>query len=117
MIVYGAMNDLIRPCLYQSYHHVVPAIIKNQAQEGSWDIVGPVCESSDFFAKDYVFTTATDEGDWLAILSAGAYGFSMSSQFNSRPRVAEYLVQDNKFVRIRKREIYEDLIQGEFYQL
>ncbi|MBI2712568.1 MAG: diaminopimelate decarboxylase [Bdellovibrio sp.] len=114
LIVDGGMNDLIRPALYSSHHEIVPVqqeLLKGPKKKAR--VVGPVCESSDFFAKDRPLPLRLKEGDLLAVLSAGAYGFSMAGQYNSRPLVAEVLVQDGKFEVIRTRNSYTDLIQGE----
>jgi diaminopimelate decarboxylase len=112
VIVDAGMNDLIRPALYQSYHEIVPIIEPNKSNAEQADIVGPVCESGDFFALDREMSEL-NEGDLLAIMSAGAYGFVMASNYNSRPRPAEVLVCGDKFVLIRKRETWEDLVRGE----
>jgi diaminopimelate decarboxylase len=115
-IVDAGMNDLIRPALYQSYHEIVP--VKQSSTSMSTrksekiDIVGPVCESGDFFALDREMP-ALNAGDLLAIISAGAYGFVMASNYNSRPLPAEVLVRGNKIALIRKRETREDLVRGE----
>jgi diaminopimelate decarboxylase len=114
IIVDGGMNDLIRPSLYGAYHTILPLLAsktKPQAM-GKYDVVGPICESGDFFAKDRVLPPVK-EGDFLAIMSTGAYGFSMSSNYNSRPRAAEVLVSRNKIFTIRKREGYNNLIYNE----
>jgi diaminopimelate decarboxylase len=111
IIVDGGMNDLIRPALYEAYHEIVP-VIKRDGPRTKADVVGPICESADFLGKDRVLSSV-QEGDLLAVFSAGAYGFSMSSNYNSRPRAAEVLVDKDKFYIIRKRETYEDLIDGE----
>ncbi len=115
LIIDAAMNDLLRPALYESYHEIVPLQqgprkSKNSAKTS---IVGPVCESADCFANDRDFSLQPDCGDFVAILSAGAYGFSMSSTYNSRPRPAEVLIQNGEFKVIRKRETWADLIRGE----
>jgi diaminopimelate decarboxylase len=114
-IVDAGMNDLIRPALYQSYHEIIP--VKEFGGTGSVpsekiDIVGPVCESGDFFALDREMPEVR-EGDLLAIMSAGAYGFVMASNYNSRPLPAEALVCGDKAVLIRKRQTWEDLVRGE----
>jgi diaminopimelate decarboxylase len=111
IVVDAAMNDLIRPSLYGSYQRVQPV---NRSDRPEWtaDVVGPICESSDFLAKDRKLPKA-EQGDFLVVMSAGAYGFSMSSNYNSRPRVAEVLVAKDKFFVIRQREDYDDLIRGE----
>jgi diaminopimelate decarboxylase len=111
IIVDAAMNDLIRPSLYGSYHGIEPVIMRGQGTIKA-DIVGPICESSDFLAKDRE-VPAFEVGDLMAIMSAGAYGFSMSSSYNSRPRVAEVMVKGDQFFVIRERETFDDLIRGE----
>jgi diaminopimelate decarboxylase len=111
IVVDAAMNDLIRPSLYGSYQRIQP-VLRNDRPEWTADVVGPICESSDFLAKDRKLPRA-QPGDLLAVMSAGAYGFSMSSNYNSRPRVAEVLVGQDKFFIIRQREDYDDLIRGE----
>ncbi len=111
IITDGGMNDLIRPALYEAYHEIVP-VLKREGPRLKVDIVGPICESADFFGKDRVLNPV-EEGDFIAVFSAGAYGFSMSSNYNSRPRAAEALVDKDKFYIIRKRETYEDLIDKE----
>jgi len=102
------MNDLIRPALYNSYHSIEPVVLGNNNKKIIADIVGPICESGDFFAKDREIYEI-EQGSLLAIKSAGAYGFSMSSNYNSRPRSCEVLVDNNSFKLIRKRETYQDL--------
>jgi diaminopimelate decarboxylase len=115
VIVDAGMNDLIRPALYQGYHEIVPAeepsISRSKSTE-KIDIVGPVCESGDFFALEREMPEL-HEGDLLAIMSAGAYGFVMASNYNSRPLSAEALVRGDKFALIRKRQTWEDLARGE----
>ena len=111
IIVDAAMNDLIRPTLYNAYHEIIP-ILKKQEEKIIADIVGPICESGDFFAKDRSIYKLK-QGDLVAIMGAGAYGFTMSSNYNSRPRCAEVLVNQDKYYVIRERESYEDLIRGE----
>lgn len=112
VIVNGAMNDLIRPALYYAYHEILPVNKKLSRKKARVDVVGPVCESGDFFAKDRILAQAV-EGEYLAIMGAGAYGFSMSSNYNSRLRAAEVLVKNDKPYLVRKREAYEDLIRNE----
>ncbi len=110
-IVDAGMNDLIRPSLYGSFHGVQP--VKSLGRKKiRMDIVGPICESGDFFAKDRDVETL-EPGDLLAIMSSGAYGFCMSSNYNSRPRVAEVMVKGEQYDIIRSRETYEDLVKGE----
>ena len=114
-IVDAGMNDLIRPALYQSYHEIVPVIETKSERErkiSKIDIVGPVCESGDFFALDREMPEL-HEGDLLAIMSVGAYGFMMASNYNSRPLAAEVLVRGDKFALIRKRQTWGDLVSGE----
>ncbi|MCX8122995.1 MAG: diaminopimelate decarboxylase [Spirochaetes bacterium] len=110
VIVDSGMHHLIRPTLYQAYQHIANLTLR----EGSEvvDVVGPICESGDFFAKDREISY-TMQGDYLAILSAGAYGMSMASRYNSHPLPAEVLVEGNTYRLIRKRETYEDLISLE----
>ncbi len=110
-IVDAGMNDLIRPTLYGSYHEIQPVISKDRDRIVV-DIVGPICESGDFLAKDREIEKLSP-GEYLAVMSAGAYGFSMSSNYNSRPRAAEVLVKGDKYALIRKRETYKDLIRNE----
>jgi len=108
----AGMNDLIRPALYGSFHDIVPVVLPPDSEKAVVDVVGPICESSDFFAKDRLIQRC-EQGSVLAVKSAGAYGFSMSSQYNSRPRCCEVLVDGSSFSRIRRRETYEDLINQE----
>ncbi|HVO67314.1 MAG TPA: diaminopimelate decarboxylase [Syntrophales bacterium] len=111
IIVDAGMNDLIRPSLYDSYHQIQP-VIQKQRGEIVADVVGPICESGDFLAKDRkVFRF--ERGEQMAVMSAGAYGFTMSSNYNSRGRIPEILVKDDRFFIIRKREVHKDLISGE----
>lgn len=106
----AAMNDLVRPSLYGSYHAILP--VRQGVAIARADLVGPICESGDFLAKDRDLP-AMEAGDLFAAMSAGAYGFSMSSNYNSRPRVAEVMVSGDKYQVIRQRESYEDLVKGE----
>ena len=112
-IVDAGMNDLIRPALYQSYHEIVPVAEPSKTKSTDQiDIVGPVCESGDFFALDREMPEL-HEGDLLAIMSTGAYGFVMASNYNSRPLPAEALVRGDQFALIRKRQTWEDLVRDE----
>ena len=111
-IVDAGMNDLIRPALYQGYHEIVPARAPESAARETIDVVGPVCESGDFFAQARVLSPLA-EGDLLAIMSAGAYGFVMASNYNSRPLPAEVLVRGAAFGLIRERQTLADLVRGE----
>ncbi len=106
-----AMTDLIRPALYEAYHNVLP-VIKSSKKQQVADIVGPVCESSDFIAKDRLFPIV-EQGEFIAVECAGAYGRAMASQYNSRPRGAEVLVKGSKVKVIRKAETIEDLMSKE----
>lgn len=108
VIVDGAMNDLIRPSLYNAYHQIIP-LTQPQGEKSPADIVGPICESGDYLGKN-IELPPLKEGDILAILSSGAYGFSMSSNYNTRPRCAEVAISQGKIKLIRKRETFEDLI-------
>ncbi|MGD0915373.1 MAG: diaminopimelate decarboxylase [Thermodesulfobacteriota bacterium] len=111
VIVDAGMNDLVRPSYYGSYHKILPVNEENR-EEVIADVVGPICESSDFLAKERKIPKL-NPGELIAIMSAGAYGFSMSTNYNSRPRVAEVLVRDDQMFLIRQRENYEDLVRGE----
>ena len=108
VITDAGMNDLVRPSLYSAYHHIVNLSAPEGAARSVVDIVGPVCESGDFFAKDRGLEQ-TAEGDLLAVLDAGAYSFSMSSNYNFRPRAAEVLLEGGASRLIRRRETFEDL--------
>ncbi|MBU4251536.1 MAG: diaminopimelate decarboxylase [Candidatus Omnitrophica bacterium] len=111
IIVDGGMNDLIRPALYNAYHQIVP-LSRRVGELEKVDVVGPICESGDFLAKERLMAKVK-EGDYLAVMSAGAYGFSMSSNYNSRLRAAEVMVAKNKALVIRKRESAQDLVRNE----
>lgn len=111
VIVDAAMNDLLRPSLYRAHHEIVP-VRKRSMPKITADIVGPVCETGDFLARDREMPDAMP-GDYLAVMTAGAYGFALSSNYNSRPRAAEALVDGAAFRVIRARETYADLIRGE----
>jgi diaminopimelate decarboxylase len=112
VIVDAGMNDLIRPALYQSYHEIVPVREPRDATWEAVDVVGPVCESGDFFAQDRELPEMK-EGDLAALMSAGAYGFVMASNYNSRPLPAEALVSGKKSALIRERQTFDDLVRGE----
>jgi diaminopimelate decarboxylase len=112
IVVDGAMNDLIRPVLYEAYHAIWPVERRPGAREVTADVVGPVCESGDFFARDRLIGEPR-EGDLLALMSAGAYGFVMASNYNTRPRAPEVLVDGDKAHVVRERESFDDLIRGE----
>ena len=113
IIVDGAMNDLIRPALYGARHNILP-LRKGQRwqRKMQYDVVGPICESADFFAKARAIPKV-QQGDLLAIMGCGAYGFSMSSNYNSRLRAAEVMVKKDRAYLIRKRETYRDLLRNE----
>ena len=108
-IVDAAMNDLIRPALYDAWHEVLP--VREDGSADIYDIVGPVCETGDFLARGR--SLAVREGDLLAVMSAGAYGMSMASNYNSRPRAAEVMVDGEAVYVIRTREELSDLIARE----
>ena len=110
-IVDAAMNDLIRPALYSAWQAIVPVQQQADGKAQLYDVVGPVCETGDFLGKDRLLAIA--EGDLLAVRSAGAYGFTMSSNYNSRPRAAEVLVDGRQSHLIRQRELWQDLWRGE----
>ena len=110
-VVDAAMNDLMRPSLYNSYHEIRPVRVTGRKKVKA-DIVGPICESGDFLAKNRE-VVAFEPGELLAVMSAGAYGFSMSSTYNSRPRACEVMGKGDRFSVIREREKMEDLIRGE----
>ncbi len=112
VIVDAAMNDLIRPAFYDSYHGIRPV----QRRPGApfvADVVGPICETGDFLARDRELAQRPEQGDLLAIMSAGAYGFTMSSNYNTRPRAAEVLVSGGEYHVVRKREVLEQLVANE----
>jgi diaminopimelate decarboxylase len=110
VVVDAAMNDLIRPALYKAHHEIQP--LRQTSGSSVVDVVGPVCETGDFLARDRALP-AVAAGDYLAVFSAGAYGFTQSSNYNSRPRAAEVLVEGDRWRVIRRRETWEDLIRGE----
>lgn len=110
-VVDSAMNDLIRPTLYESVMAVIPTALNHKAETKTWDIVGAICETGDFLAKNRAL--ALSENDILAVTGAGAYGFSMSSNYNSRPRACEVLIDNDKCYLIRERESVENLWQLE----
>jgi diaminopimelate decarboxylase len=111
VVVDGGMNDLIRPALYGSYQAIQP-VTEAQSEKFVADIVGPICESGDFLAKDREIARPK-RGDLLAVMSAGAYGFTMASNYNSHPKPPEVLVDGDRYYVIRSRETLEDLIRGE----
>jgi diaminopimelate decarboxylase len=111
IIVDAGMNDLMRPALYNAYHRILPVLRKKRSTI-ICDVVGPICESSDFLAKERELKTVKQE-EYLAVMSAGAYGFSMSSNYNSRPRAAEVIVKGKEHFLIRKRETFGDLIRND----
>ena len=110
-VVDAAMNDLMRPSLYGAYHGIQP-VKQTPGEKLTADIVGPICESGDFLAKERLVDPLAPD-DLIAVMSAGAYGFSMSSTYNSRPRVCEVMVKGDRFEIIRQRETFEDLVRGE----
>jgi diaminopimelate decarboxylase len=112
LIVDAGMNDLIRPSLYEAYHDIIPVVQDSSAMKAAVDVVGPICESGDFLAKDREIP-ALAQGGLLAVMGAGAYGFSMSSNYNSRLRAAEVLVRGSEYFVVRDRDTYNDLVKGE----
>ena len=116
IIVDAAMNDLARPSLYGAHHEILPILRKpgkaNAKSMQMADVVGPICETGDFLARDRQLPVF-EQGDLMAVMTSGAYGFTMSSNYNSRPRAAEVLVKDDQFYVIRERENYETLIRDE----
>jgi diaminopimelate decarboxylase len=111
LVVDAGMNDLVRPSLYGSYHHIEP-VVDQERPEINADVVGPICETGDFLARDRSLPRV-EQGELLAVMSAGAYAFAMSSNYNSRPRPPEILVRGERFEVIRSRETHEDLLRGE----
>jgi len=115
LVVDAAMNDLLRPSLYRAHHEIVP-VRASEESEGSphetVDVVGPICETGDFFARDRELPV-TQEGDLLALLDTGAYGMVLASNYNTRPRAAEVLVDGKSVKVIRRRETVADLVRGE----
>lgn len=112
IILDSGMNDLIRPALYNAYHGIIPAVRRFGQEERVADVVGPICESGDFFARDRLLPDF-QEGDLLVVRSAGAYGASMGSHYNTRPRVAEVMVRGAQFAVVRRRESFDQLLENE----
>ncbi|MEQ9316777.1 MAG: diaminopimelate decarboxylase, partial [Henriciella sp.] len=113
LIVDAGMNDLIRPALYQAHHDFLPVRERPEGAETmSYDVVGPICESTDKFAAERVMPVI-EQGDRIAIMSAGAYGAALSSQYNARPLVAEVLVDGDQYAVVRRRPSFEDMISLE----
>jgi diaminopimelate decarboxylase len=110
VVVDGGMNDLIRPSLYNAYHQIVPLELFGREHESA-DIVGPLCESGDFFALDRRIPRV-ERGDYLALMCAGAYGYVLSSNYNARPRPAEVLIDGSTRTLIRRRETIEHINEG-----
>jgi diaminopimelate decarboxylase len=110
LILDAGMNDLMRPALYDAYHGIVAVHQSNEIKMAKWDVVGGICETSDYFARERPLQVEGLPGERVAILSAGAYGFSMSNSYNTRPQVAEVLVDQGKVKLIRKRQSFQDLI-------
>ncbi|MCK4383615.1 MAG: diaminopimelate decarboxylase, partial [Candidatus Lokiarchaeota archaeon] len=108
----AGFNTLIRPTLYDSYHHIILCNEKQRSKRLKYDIVGPICESGDVLGKGRDLLEL-NEGDYLAILDAGAYGFTMSSPYNSRPRPAEILINDGNTFKIREEETFDDLLRNQ----
>ena len=112
IIVDAGMNDFMRPSLYGAYHEIVPLVRSDSRRKAIFDVVGPICESGDFMAKDRRLSLVK-EGEFLAVMGTGAYGFSMASNYNARPLGAEVMVINGKYYVTRKRQAYDDLIRGE----
>jgi diaminopimelate decarboxylase len=112
IVVDASMSDLIRPALYQSYHEIIPLRLASALGSIIADVVGPVCETGDFLARDRQIANVLP-GDLIAVCSAGAYGFALASNYNSRPRPAEVIVEGSAWRVVRSRETYEDLVRGE----
>src|SRR6201999_2350218 len=110
-IVDAAMNDLARPAMYEAYHRIVPVVERANVTAHTYDVVGPVCESGDWLGRDRHL--AVEPGDLLAICSAGAYGFTMRSNYNTRPRAAEVMVDGDRVHLVREREKVAELFAGE----
>lgn len=110
-VVDAAMNDLLRPALYSAWQAIIPVEPRVQGQPRCYDVVGPICETGDFLGKDRALNI--EPGDLLAVRSAGAYGFAMSSNYNSRPRAAEVMVDGSRFQVVRRRETVAELYAGE----
>ncbi len=116
IIVDSGMNDFIRPSLYEAYHTIAPVTKpRRRLKKARYDIVGPICESGDFLAKGRALP-ALKQGDLLAVMGAGAYGYTMSSNYNSRPRASEVMVDGKRFFVVKKRETYKDLVKGELFR-
>jgi len=112
-IVDAGMNDLLRPSLYSAYHEIFP-VLEKKTEKVKYDIVGPICESGDYLALGRELPEVT-AGDYLAVMGAGAYGFTMASNYNSRPKPAEVMVREGEVKTVRKPETYRDLIRGEIF--
>ncbi|MBS1959628.1 MAG: diaminopimelate decarboxylase [Bdellovibrionales bacterium] len=116
LILDAGMNDLMRPALYSAYHEIIPTELSREKKPIKWDVVGGICETTDYFARGRPLAVDGMPGEFVAFLSSGAYGFSMSNTYNSRPRVAEVLVDGSKVKLIRERETIEDLISHEIFK-
>jgi diaminopimelate decarboxylase len=114
LVTDAAMNDLVRPSLYNAYHEIAPVVVSesDQTAHETVDVVGPICETGDFFARDRDLPTM-QAGDLLSLLDTGAYGMALASNYNTRPRPAEVLVDGKSVKVIRRRETISDLIRGE----
>ena len=114
IIVDGGMSDLIRPSLYEAYHKIVPVVARQDSSDTAEkvDVVGPICETGDFLGKERLLPQMI-KGDLLAVMGAGGYGFTMSSNYNSRPRASEVMVIGKNFYVVRRHETYRDLVRGE----
>ncbi|WGZ93822.1 MAG: diaminopimelate decarboxylase [Candidatus Thiothrix putei] len=110
-VVDAAMNDLIRPALYSAWQEIIPVVPRTEGETVTYDIVGPVCETADFLGKER--DLIIQPGDFLAVRSSGAYGFTMASNYNTRPRAAEVMVAGDEVYVVRERETFDDLLRGE----
>ncbi|MES9843537.1 MAG: diaminopimelate decarboxylase [Candidatus Sedimenticola sp. PURPLELP] len=110
-LIDAAMNDLLRPTLYQAHQEIIPVVKQDEGRKGVYDLVGPICETGDFLGKNREL--ALNEGDLLAVRSSGAYGFTMSSNYNTRPRAPEVMVDGDQLHLVRERETVEELYKGE----
>ncbi|MBT4078113.1 MAG: diaminopimelate decarboxylase, partial [Gammaproteobacteria bacterium] len=110
-LIDAGMNDLMRPALYDAWQNIIPVKEESNVEPAVYDVVGPICETGDFLGKDRKLSI--QPGDLLAIRTSGAYGFTMSSNYNSRGRAAEVMVDGDQHYLVRERETFEDLIHGE----
>ena len=110
MAVDAGMNDMLRPPLYEAFHSIIE-VVKKSIGKTSYDVVGPICETADFLGKDRKLSIA--QGDFLAVENVGAYGFVLSSNYNTRPKIDEYIISNNKVNKIRKRDTIDQILENE----